>query len=228
MYYWPEEPLRNSCLPANSTVPSPTGQQSNMYDPRFSQATSRKNPYLPCLRQSPSVYIVLPSIEARNGCNNIGHILQNVSASFAPGTLSTARDDGSFYSFNFADLPCPPPEVGWNSTSAPYRPVLGGGPFLSFLRGLDPEFADCIPGHSQGVDPPTLLTPDIVATEPGDPGCGIHCGPHRRAAKTPHPLPVFDPKTVGTPIPAGPVGREGLGPKEARISGELGGFRWRG
>jgi len=166
---------------------------------------SRQRSYLPCLRQSPSVYVVFPSIEARNGCNQIGRSFPNVITSFAPGTLSTARADGSIYSFNFADLPCPPPEVGWDPTRGPYAPALGGFPFISFLWGLDPNFANCIPGAAQGIDPSTLLTA-AAAPEPGVPGCGIHCGRHKRAAKTAHPLPKLEPVIVRTPIPAGPVG----------------------
>lgn len=134
---------------------------------------SRQRSYLSCLRQSPSVYAVFPLIEARDGCMKVGHQFQNVVTSFAPGDLSTTRADGKTYSFNFADLPCPPPEVGWDPTVGPYAPALAP---LPFLWGLDHKFANCIPGASQGIDPFTTLMTATAASGPGLPGCGRHCG----------------------------------------------------
>ena len=82
--------------------------------------------------------------------------------------LSTVRSDQKTYIFNFDDLPCPPPEVGWNATAGSYRPRIAPG---DFLFDLDPAFKNCTPGYLTGNDPPKPLTPGKNhGSPPGGPG----------------------------------------------------------
>jgi hypothetical protein len=153
----------------------------------------------------------LPSIEAQDGCNSGGQAFQNVTIAFAPGALASISTDGGTYSFNFADLPCPPPEVEWDPASGPYAPAIAPIPFLS---GLDPKYSKCITRSPQDYDSLLPITPghlDVMelttaASGSGDPGCGIHCGRQRRAAKAAHPVPRLELEVVQTPTPAGVVG----------------------
>lgn len=92
---------------------------------------------------------------ASDGCKQIGNGYGPITTSFAPGELSTI-DIGvySTNSFNFNDLPCPPPGIDIPSGET-YAPLISPPPFI---WDLDPAFSTCIPGYSQGVDPPTALT----------------------------------------------------------------------
>ena len=108
---------------------------------------------------------------ASDGCNQIGGTYGPITTSFASGELSTIADDSTNV-FNFADLPCPPPGVVVPSDS-PYAPLISPPPFI---KGLDSAFASCIPGMSQGVDPPIAATADTGPQGPGQAGGG----PHRR------------------------------------------------
>lgn len=81
--------------------------------------------------------------------------------------LSTVRSDHKTYSFNFDDLPCPPPEVGWNPANGPYRPQIAPG---DFVFDLDPAFKNCAPGYLTGIDPLKPLTHRPDETPAGDQG----------------------------------------------------------
>ncbi|KAL9128507.1 MAG: hypothetical protein Q9217_002834 [Psora testacea] len=125
---------------------------------------------------SPSGLAVFSSIKASDGCQQIGSDFVTYTATFGPGQLSSIRDS-STYSFNFADLPCPPASVHWTKSGA-YAPIVAPPPWLF---GLDPEWSTCIPGAGQGIDPFTALksTDSPSPAEPSD-GKGHHH--HPRAA----------------------------------------------
>ena len=107
-------------------------------------AESRSDEYSP--------KIVFPSITATDGCRQIGTTYAGFTTTLRPGELSSIRD-GQTYSFNFNDLPCPPPSVHWTETG-PYTPTLA---FPTLLRDLDPAWRTCTPGFNQGIDPFTAL-----------------------------------------------------------------------
>lgn len=144
-------------------------------------------------RVSPSIYAIFPSIMASDGCNQIGSGYGPITTSFAPGELSTI-DIGSHSTnvFNFADLPCPPSgiEIPQGET---YAPLIAPP---SFIFDLDPAFSTCIPGYSQGVDPPTAFTAGPGPQGPGGPGGGL---PRRGlgAHNSPHVAPWAPTKTAG-------------------------------
>ena len=108
---------------------------------------------------------------ASDGCNVIGKTFVDYTATYMPGDLSSIRD-GTTYSFNFADLPCPPESVSWTQPG-PYAPTLAAPPFLT---DLDPAWESCIAGASQGIDP-------FTAHEPASKDSGVNDGGHFRKDK---------------------------------------------
>ena len=145
-------------------------------------------------RVSPSIYAIFPSIMASDGCNQIGKGYGPITASFAPGELKTIDIGGhSSNVFNFADLPCGPPGIDLEPGKV-YAPLIAPP---DFIWDLDPAFSGCIPGYSQGVDPPTAVTTDANGI-PG-PVAGVH-RPGRRdlgARAHPHVAPWAPTKTAG-------------------------------
>ena len=128
-------------------------------------------------RVSPSIYAVFESISANDGCAQVGQTYAGLTASFAPGELSTIDDGtGATQVYDFKDLPCPPTGV-FLQPGEEYKPRIAAP---QWLLNLDPAFSTCIAGRSQGVDPPTWVP---VAT-------GLD-GPWRRAVhpamRTPPP-----------------------------------------
>ena len=89
-------------------------------------------------------------MSANNKCGQVGSTFAGVTTAIAPSVLSTVRSDHKTYSFNFDDLSCPPPEVGWNPANGHYRPQVAPG---DFLWDLDPAFKNCTPGYLTGIDP---------------------------------------------------------------------------
>lgn len=162
-----------------------------MYDPKTSDAIQVN--LLTLCSQSPSVYIIFPSISANDGCSQIGPTFADLTTSFAPGALSTIGLDSSTYSFNFGDLPCPPADVDWDPSKGPYAPLLAPP---KFLFHLDPAFTSCIPGASQGIDPYTTLTPASVDSGAGAVGCGKSCKRAKMALEHALPLPWTPRKTA--------------------------------
>lgn len=131
---------------------------------------------------------------ASDGCNQIGKGYGPITTSFAPGELSTIDIGGrSTNVYDFADLPCPPPGIDVPA-GKPYAPLIAPP---SFIWGLDPAFSGCIPGYSQGVDPPTAHPTAPGLGGPGDPGVAPprrdlagHAHPHAASwgpVKTPAP-----------------------------------------
>lgn len=161
----------------------------------FPNAILYLEPLLTYYSQSPSVYVIFPSIAASNKCSQIiGNTFADLTTSFAPGELSTVGLDQSTRLFNFGDLPCPPASLGWNPANGPYAPLLAPP---SFLFDLDPAFATCIPGASQGIDPYHTLTTADAGSGPGSPGCGHSCRRHRRALEHAHPVSWAPRRTAG-------------------------------
>ena len=146
-------------------------------------------------RTSPSIYAIFPSIMASDGCSQIGQGYGPITTSFAPGELSTIDIGGhSTNVFNFDDLPCPPSGIELAPGST-YAPLIAPP---SFIFDLDPAFSSCIPGYSQGVDPPTAVTSVTNGIQgPGAPGGGRPArrdlGPHAHS----HVAPWAPAKTVG-------------------------------
>ena len=143
-------------------------------------------------RESPSIYAIFPSIMASDGCNQIGQGYGPITTSFAPGELSTIDIRGvSSNVFDFADLPCGPPGFDL-SGSASYAPLIAPP---SFIFELDPAFTSCIPGASQGVDPPTALPMAGGVNGPGS-GPGAHPPRDLGAPAHPHVAPWGPAKTA--------------------------------
>ena len=69
--------------------------------------------------------------------------------------------------------------MGWDGSS-PYKPRIAAP---SYLRNLDPAFANCIAGSGQGVDPPTPLDSgsDSPYKRSFDDEAVIYAHPHARA-----------------------------------------------
>ena len=148
MYYWAQDSHNSACLSADQPITSAFPNILNMYVLRISHAEHASR--LTLGSQSPSVYVVFPSIKASDGCHQVGKTFANLTTSFAPEAMSTVRSDWSKYPFNFTDLPCPPADIPWNRSEGPYQPLLAPP---DFLFTIDPAFATCTPAASQGIDP---------------------------------------------------------------------------
>lgn len=145
-------------------------------------------------REYPSIYVIIPSIRASDGCNTVGPTFAGLTTSFPPGALSTIGPDSKTYSFNFGDLPCPPADKGWDSSKGSYAPQLAPP---DFLFKLDPAFAACTPGYKQGIDPYHTLQSATTASGPGAVGCRHGtCGGEKREVERPHLLPWGPQKTA--------------------------------
>ncbi|KAM0796925.1 hypothetical protein BDR22DRAFT_975661 [Usnea florida] len=174
VYYWPEGPQNTACLSANPLVTSTLTGIPNI--------------------QSPSVYVVFPTVRGYDGCSRIGDIYFDLTTSFAPGALSTIRPDSTTYSFNFGDLPCPPADVQWDFSNGSYAPQVAPP---DFLFDLDPAFKTCIPGLYQGIDPPMTLTQAAADSGPGAVGCPRgQCHGPKRAIEHAHPMPWAPQRTT--------------------------------
>ena len=144
--------------------------------------------------QSPSIYVVFPSIRGHDGCEPIGPTFVDLTTSFAPGALSTVRPDNTTHSFNFGDLPCPPADIEWDFSKGPYAPTIAPP---EFLFNLDPAFKTCIHGATQGIDPPMTLTHGAADFGPGAVGCRRgNCNRAKRAMEHTHPIPWAPQRTA--------------------------------
>ena len=135
---------------------------------------------LTLLRKFPSIYVVLPTILAENGCSSLK--FANITTSFAPRDMSTIRRTNSAtYRFNFDDLPCPPPYVGWEPADGPYQPQLAlPQTMFSYGIGNHSGFRDCKTAPGQGIDGFTTLMTAKGASGPGGRG-----HPHANGYKNP-------------------------------------------
>ena len=150
---------------------------------------------------SPSVYLVFPTISAGNACTRVGNIYYDKTMTFAPDALSTmVGTSGVVQSFNFADLPCPPPEVASADSwfyNPSYNPGRAYAPMVSpppEIFAMDPAFAQCVAAVYQGFDPPYPMP-----TAHGPQGPGGWGGRKKRSApahmvpRVPAPTATFDP-----------------------------------
>lgn len=118
-----------------------------------------------------SAYVVVPQLSAGNNCTKIAEYT-SLTFTFNPGELSTIQGPQNVTKeFNFADMPCPPPDVAEDgkwffnpevNPSQPYRPVVA--PF-SQLYDVNPAFKSCVVPLNQGFDPamalPTAKAPTL-------------------------------------------------------------------
>ena len=149
VYYWADQ--NTACPPGPGNI-APTALPGNGGKPLYalehsmgsSQTLTNKS------RQSPSIYAVFPSIEANNGCTTIGSTYNDVTATLAPGELSTVDGSGVTRVFDFSNLPC-----GARPTIAPPQ----------YFSTLDPAFRGCIAGLGQGIDPSEPI-PTAVGISP--------------------------------------------------------------
>ncbi|KAL8749884.1 MAG: hypothetical protein Q9184_006625 [Pyrenodesmia sp. 2 TL-2023] len=118
----------------------------------------------PGLQPEPgSAYVVVPQLSAGNNCTKITDYT-SLTFTFNPGELSTIQGPQNITKeFNFADMPCPPPDVAEDgkwffnpdvNPAQPYRPVVA--PF-SQLWNMNPAFKDCVVPLNQGFDPSYAL-----------------------------------------------------------------------
>lgn len=144
------------------------------------------------VRREPLAYIsyseihfldaVFLNIGANDGCKPVGTAsFVDHKTRFYPGELSSLRG-GTTYSYDFADIPCPPESVHPHQ-SEPYRPQIA---FPSFMTDLDPAWKTCTSGPNEGHDPFTPLKkakPTGVSDfkKCGAFGVGVGCK-HRREA----------------------------------------------
>ena len=125
---------------------------------------------------SPSIYVVISTISARDRCGKLGNAYTSLTLSFDAGQLSTV--DGvtdKTAVFNFADLPCPPRD--WVQDNTVPNPLIGNSAMQSemaksyhprilvpkqSLQNLDSTWArsSCVVEDvGQGYDPPRALVP---------------------------------------------------------------------
>lgn len=126
---------------------------------------------MPC-REPGSAYVVIPELSAGNKCTFITAYFSQ-TFTFGPGQLSTIQGPSSVSKeFNFADLPCPPPDIAaddswfYNPAFNPaqtYAPIIA--PFPQ-LFDLNPAFHNCTVGLNQGFDPPLALPMALGPTQP--------------------------------------------------------------
>ncbi|KAL8702994.1 MAG: hypothetical protein Q9201_003831 [Fulgogasparrea decipioides] len=147
-------------------------------------------------RKPGSAYVVIPELSAGNACTKIAEFTSQ-TFTFGPGQLSTLQGPANITKeFNFADLPCPPPDVAsddiwlYNPAVNPaktYAPVVA--PFPQ-IYDLDPAFHDCTVGLNQGIDPASILPIAKGPTIPDFPRG--HLGPMagKRAPKGPQPSDI--------------------------------------
>lgn len=114
---------------------------------------------------------MIPELSAGNACTKIAEFT-SLTFTFGPGELSTIQGPANITKeFNFADLPCPPPDVAsdvrwfYNPEVNPtrtYMPVVA--PF-SQLYDIHPDFHSCTVALNQGFDPsiavPTAKGPTL-------------------------------------------------------------------
>ena len=173
---------------------------------------------------SPSVYVVISTIDARDKCGNVGNLYTSMTLSFAEDELSTVDGYiGGTRAFDFADLPCPP--VNYVSDIHVPNPIIGNPALQSALaknykprilvptkslESLDPKWASCaIVDIGNGYDPPRPLVPvtglDPISTpepaaggdKPGPRPRPVPITPHAEHSKT-HVRPINVPEAHST------------------------------
>ena len=118
---------------------------------------------------SPTVYVVISTISAKDKCGTVGRVHTSLTLSYAKDQLSTVDAFGVTSSFNFADLPCPPsswafPNPLQGNTAALQDLANSYHPRIlvphTALQNLDQKWESCnIQDVGQGYDPPRSLSP---------------------------------------------------------------------
>lgn len=160
-------------------------------------------------RVSPSVYIIFTEIKAVKANTPFGKSYMSVTLSFAPHELSTIEGTaGATKSFNFGDLPCPPPDVAsadWWFYNPNYNPTRTYQPRIlppTQIYNLDPSFRTCTFASTyQGFDPNVAVT--AIHGPIDDRHHHRHDIPlrHRRNQKAGEQTPVLDRRSKPTPSP---------------------------
>lgn len=168
LFYWPTENTNNTACLAGVTD-SPPAMPTDL------------NPI------SPSVYLVFPTISAGNSCTRVGNIYERQTIAMAPEAVSSIiGTSGVAAQFNYADLPCPPPDVASAQAffyNPQFNPGRAYGPMISpppELFALDPAFKDCVAAVYQGFDPPKAMPTGHGPSGPG--------GFKRRRSYPRHPM----------------------------------------
>ena len=121
----------------------------------------------------------------------MGETYNDHTFSFAPGGISSiVGNPPQTREFNFADLPCPPPDVAaediyfYNPVANPGRPYKPMVALPQQVLDLDPAFSTCVAAVYQGFDPSGPLNPYY-----GNFGPGGHGIPHGKRSVTGHKVP---------------------------------------
>ena len=138
------------------------------------------------------MYIVAPAISAGNAYQRVGNAYTSVTFSLAKGDLSTIEGQNQATKrYNFADLPCPPPDVAsrdswfYNPKYNPGRPYQPRISIPPAAWSLDPAWSTCTAtAMYQGFDPPIAV--ETVAAGPDGPGRRF-----RRGAASPLEPPAY-------------------------------------
>ncbi|KAL8901617.1 MAG: hypothetical protein Q9207_005113 [Kuettlingeria erythrocarpa] len=218
----PENPdnCETECFIIYSTVfvyfPAAESSNTDCLTKLLPQPTSTLPPGL--TPESDNIYVVVPQLSAGNNCTKIAEYTSR-TFTFKPGELSTIQGPANITKeFNFADIPCPPPDVAEDvkwffnpdfNPAQPYAPVVA--PF-SQLWDLDPAFKDCIVPLNQGFDPSIAYSTADAPTLPmGGKG---HLGPLGGGGPRLGPLhrrgePMFAHRVPGLPLETGSPGSRG-------------------
>ena len=186
IYYYPTAAPNTACLsglPSASAGDLPSGF-TKLYGIRIKL---HMHPADSFHSQSPSVYLVIPTISAGNSNSQVGIIHTSVTMSFDEGQLSTIElPSRATNVFDLGDLPCPPASVAsadwWlynpsYNPDRPYRPLLSAPPGIF---NIDPAWGNCVTAVNQGIDPPTALP-----TVTGLSGPDVRHGPPRMHRREP-------------------------------------------
>ena len=136
---------------------------------------------------SPSVYAIIESFTASNGCSTIGRAFSAFTASFDPGEVSTYAAGGVPAVFNFSDMPCGPDNNA--SDAEPYWPYIVAPP--SLFEQMGGGYNDC--RLNSWPDPSITLVPGAADGPFGSPP--LHPGRHRRAPAPADRLPQAPERT---------------------------------
>lgn len=173
----------------------------------------------------PNIYLMITAISAGNEHHQIGSVYTSVILTLAPGQLSTieGRDEAT-KAYNFADMPCPPPDVAsrnsryynpTNNPTQPYRPRISIPPEV---WKLDPAWSTCtFTVQYEGFDPPTTVNP---STSISGPQATFFPGRIRRGATGSLKSPTYANKPGASLVPptASPTTVTTISPDSERVS----------
>ena len=169
----------------------------------------------------PSIYAIVVSFTATDGCVQIGNAYHTFTASFAPEEVSIVSwDTGEIFTNHFADAPCGPP--GYNLNGKPFEPwfapptalfdQMGGAQYdgCQIARWRDPSYTLVSDnGAINGPELPSKMKPRLYGGRDveamglhqlvdADPTNGPDLPQDGRAAATAHVAPQAPAKTPGS------------------------------